>query len=227
MRSSTKTYTITEYGGFVRGSLSFADYQSLPEQTFDVLETFILANHIESNTEASDLLSLSVRRGIGKVITARNYVGLITMKDGTIIEILPKIYSGNINEADTKHIFLEMLKTLKDVPFKDFSFSNLKIDRLSLFEIFISMFATEVAILVKQGLKSSYNSVEANVRFFKGKLNVSQDIKYNYINRERFFVRYDEWNVNRPENKLLKATLNFLRKKTKNDRNKLSISHLL
>jgi 5-methylcytosine-specific restriction enzyme subunit McrC len=30
---------------------------------------------------------------VGKVITARNYVGVITMLDGTVIEILPKIFS--------------------------------------------------------------------------------------------------------------------------------------
>ena len=227
MSSSIKTYTITEYGGFVRNGLPSSGYQILPEHTYDALENLILANRIESNTETSDLLSLSVRRGIGKIITARNYVGLITMKDGTSIEILPKIYGNNITEVETKRIFLEMLKTLKDVPFKDFNISNVKIDRLNLFEIFISMFITEAAILVKQGLKSSYKSVEANERFFKGKLNVSQNIKHNYVSRDRFFVRYDEWSVNRPENKLLKATLYYLHKQTKFDQNKLNISRLL
>ena len=227
MSSLTKIYTITEYGGFVRNGLPSSGYQLLPERTFDALENFILANRTESNTETSDLLSLSVRRGIGKIISARNYVGLITMKDGTAIEILPKIYSNNISEVDTKRIFLEMLKTLKDVPFKDFNVSNIKIDRLSLFEIFISMFITEVSILVKQGLKSSYNSIETNERFFKGKLNVSQNIKYNYVRRDHFFVRYDEWSVNRPENKLLKATLYYLYKQTKFDQNRRNISRLL
>ena len=90
MRSSNKTYTITEYGGFTRGT-SLSGYQSIPEKTFDALEAFILANNTDTDTETVELLSLSARRGIGKIITARNYVGLITMMDGTVIEILPKI----------------------------------------------------------------------------------------------------------------------------------------
>jgi len=227
MRSLTKTYTITEYGGFVRNGLPFSGYQPLPERTFDALEAFILANHSVDDADAVGLLSLAVRRGVGKIITARNYVGLITMKDGTVIEILPKIFGGDISESDTKRIFLEMLRTLKDVSFKEFNVSNLKTDRLNLFEIFISMFTAEASTLVKQGLKSSYSPVEANERFFKGKLNVPQDIKHNYVSRERFFVKYDEWSINRAENRLIKATLCFLQKQTGDDLNKLNISRLL
>ena len=37
MRSCDKTYTITEYGGFTRGT-ALHGYQGLPERTFDALE---------------------------------------------------------------------------------------------------------------------------------------------------------------------------------------------
>ncbi|MDD4590013.1 MAG: McrC family protein [Parabacteroides sp.] len=226
MHSSNKTYTITEYGGFTR-NVSFSGYQSLPERTFDALETFILANTSGIETEAVELLSLSARRGIGKIITARNYVGLITMTDGTVIEILPKIAGGDISDGDTKGIFLEMLKTLKDVTFKDFNVSNLHTDRLSLLEIFIKMFLDEVSILTKQGLKAAYTPVEANERFYKGKLLASQNIKHNLISHDRFFVRYDDFSINRPENRLIKSTLRFLLKQTTDSRNRQNTVRLL
>lgn len=226
MRSSNKTYTITEYGGFTR-NVSFSGYQSLPERTFDALETFILANTSGIETEAVELLSLSARRGIGKIITARNYVGLITMTDGTVIEILPKIAGGDISDGDTKRIFLEMLKTLKDVTFKDFNVSHLHTDRLSLLEIFIKMFLDEVSILTKQGLKAAYTPVEANERFYKGKLLASQNIKHNLISHDRFFVRYDDFSINRPENRLIKSTLRFLLKQTTDSRNRQNTVRLL
>ncbi len=89
MRSCDKTYTINEYGGFTRGA-SLYGYQGLPERTFDALESFILANNTEDGTEAIELLSLSARRGVGKIITARNYVRADNNGDGTVIEILPK-----------------------------------------------------------------------------------------------------------------------------------------
>lgn len=226
MRLSNKTYTITEYGGFTRGK-SFSGYQSLQDRTFDALENFILANTCGSETEAIELLSLSVRRGIGKIITARNYVGLITMTDGTVIEILPKIAGNDISEEDTKRTFLEMLKTLKDVTFKDFNVSNLQTDKMSLFEIFIKMFLDEVSVLTKQGLKAAYTPVEDNERFYKGKLLSSQNIKHNLVSKERFFIRYDDFSINRPENRLIKSTLAFLLKATGDSRNRQNAARLL
>ncbi|MFA5536348.1 MAG: McrC family protein [Bacillota bacterium] len=226
MRSSDKVYTITEYGGFTRG-VSFGRYRSLPDRTFDRLEDFILSNITGTGTEAVELLSLSARRGIGKIITARNYVGLITMADGTVIEILPKIAGADISVGDSKQIFLKMLQTLKDVTFKDFNVSHLHTDRLSLFEIFIKMFLDEVLLLTKQGFKASYEPIESNERFYKGKLLPSQNIKYNLFNKERFFVRYDDFNINRPENKLIKSTLRFLQKLTTDSSNRKNAIRLL
>ncbi|NLD31950.1 MAG: McrC family protein [Trichococcus flocculiformis] len=199
----------------------------MPEKTFDALEAFILANSTDSDTEAVELLSLSARRGVGKIITARNYVGLITMADGTVIEILPKIAGGDTTVSDTKRIFLEMLKTLKDVSFKDFNVSQLHTERLNLLEIFIKMFLDEVSILTKQGLKAAYTPVEENERFYKGKLLASQNIKHNLVSREKFFVRYDDFSINRPENRLIKSTLGFLLKATGDAGNRRTAARLL
>ncbi|MGL6200393.1 MAG: McrC family protein [Lachnospiraceae bacterium] len=226
MRSFRKTYIVTEFGGFTRDK-PICGYCCLPEGTFDALEKFILANTSGTDTEATELLSLSYRRGIGKIITARNYVGLITMTDGTVIEILPKIADDNITDEEAKRIFLEMLKTLKDLNFKDFNVSNLHIERLSILEIFIKMFLNEVTILTKQGLKSAYASVENNERFCKGKLLASQNIKYNIVSRERFFVQYDEFSINRSENRLIKSTLRYLLRLTADSHNRKSAARLL
>jgi len=120
-----------------------------------------------------------------------------------------------------------MLKTLKDVNFKDFNVSNLRTDKLSLFEIFIKMFLDEVSVLTKQGLKAAYMPVEANERFYKGKLLASQNIKHNLMNYERFYVRYDDFSFNRPENRLIKSTLHFLLKQTADGRNRHNAARLL
>ena len=64
MRSLNKTYTITEYNGFTRGATAFG-YQALPEKAFDALESFILGNITDEETEAVEFFSMSARRGIG------------------------------------------------------------------------------------------------------------------------------------------------------------------
>jgi len=232
MKISDKHYIITEHGGFLSGGPEKAGFHILHPKQFESLESFILENRNDSRTDPVELLSLSARRGGTKAITAKNYVGVIAMKDGTVIEILPKIFGKENGEerervTKTKNILLDMLRTLNEIPYKEFDPSSVKTERINLLEIFILMFVNEAHSIVKLGLKSDYNTIEENERFFKGKLVVAQNIKYNHSNKARFHIRYDEFNVNRPENRLIKVTLKFLYKKSTYERNKQSISRLL
>lgn len=221
-----KTYPITEYGSFVRdkevpGSIS------LPSNTFDALENFVLSNNTD-DADALELMGISARKGVGKIITAKNYVGVITMDDGTIIEILPKIYSHEtITEGKVKKLLVDMLKTLRNAPFKSLQATNVDIEKLNIFEIFIRMFVDEVFYIAKRGLKCDYETTQSNESMFKGKMVFSSQIKYNYAHKERSFVEYDEFNTNRPENKILKATLKYLYKNTTSSKNKADIKTLL
>lgn len=98
-----KTYQTTEYGSFVRDK-EVIGHTSLPQDTFDALENFVLSNST-SDSDALDIMGVSVRKGIGKIITVKNYVGVITMDDGTSIEILPKIYSKeNFTDGKVKQL---------------------------------------------------------------------------------------------------------------------------
>ena len=226
MRLYNKIYTITEYGGFTCG-VKAPGYEKLPEHTFAALEKFVLSNISEDENTITELLSIGSRRGVGKILTARNYVGLITMTDGTVIEILPKIAGNDVSNNEAKKILLEMLKTLNDVQFKDFNVSSLQTDRLNLLEIFIQMFLGEINILIKQGMKSAYTNVEANESFYKGKLMASQNIRRNLVRRDRFFVQYDDFNPNRPENRLIKSTLRLIHKVTTDEKNRQMTMRLI
>ena len=221
-----KTYQITEYGSFVRDR-EVLGYISLPQDTFDALENFVLSN-CNDDTDALELMGISARKGVGKIITAKNYVGVITMDDGTIIEILPKIFSHElITEGKVKKLLIDMLKTLRNAPFKSLQATNVNTDKLSVFEIFIRMFVDEVFLIVKKGLKCDYETIQSNENIFKGKMVFAGQIKYNYAHKERSFVEYDEFNTNRAENKILKSTLRYLYKNTKSSKNKSDIKTLL
>ena len=221
-----KTYQITEYGSFVRdkevqGSIS------LPQGTFDALESFILTNS-SKETDAVEIMGLSARKGIGKIITAKNYVGVISMHDGTTIEILPKIYSNEAeNVGKTKKLLVEMLKTLRNSPFKSLQTTSVDIEKMNIFEVFIRMFIDEVFFIVKRGVKCNYETVQSNEGVFKGKLKFSEHIRYNYAHKERSYVEYDEFNINRVENRLLKSTLLYLYRHSVSSKNKNDIKTLL
>ncbi len=219
-------YRITEYGAFITGK-TIDGYTTLPASAFSALENFVLSNRTD-DTDALELMSISARKGVGKVITAKNYVGVITMNDGTTIEILPKIFSHEtITESKVKKLLVDMLKTLRNAPFKSLQSTNVNIDKLNIFEIFIRMFVDEVFYIVKRGLKCNYETIQANESVFKGKMVFAAQIKYNYAHKECSFVEYDEFNINRTENKILKSTLYYLYKKTTSIKNKTDIKTLL
>ena len=206
------------------------DRAYLPQKQFEQLENFVLANQQE-NPEFGQLMTVSVMRGYGKVIKAQNYVGVITLKDGTTIEILPKISSVSYDEEKTKgemrKLLVRMLRSLRSVPYKSTQSSKIDAEKLPLFEIFVRMFLDEVFFIVRKGLKCGYETIRGNEKFYKGKMLFAEQIKYNSIHKERFFVEYDEFNVNRPENKLLKSTLLLLSRKSASAVNQADIRTLL
>ncbi len=196
------------------------DKNYIKTENFEAIEKFVL-----DNEDTVQYLKITTKKGIGKVLQAQNYVGVIQTKDGTTIEILPKI--SNANEEESKNILIKMLKTLKKSPFRDFNMANLKSSKMPLLEIFITMFLEELTKLVQRGIKSDYIIQEENLKFLKGKFKINEQVKYNYIHKERFFVAYDEFSSNRVENRLIKTTLEFLYKKSKSNRNQQRIREFL
>ena len=205
------------------------DYRYLPKNNFDELSDFI--REYDTATEGTDVLEffkLGYRRNLGDTITVKNYVGLIQLKSGFQIQILPKVdLSDDEDNSETKKVFLKMLRSLKEFEGKVFSSASLKIEKMNLYELFINMYLQEVRQLVKRGIKYSYVPQEDNLNYYKGKLLVGEHIKFNAAHQERFYVSFDEFHPNRSENKLVKATLLKLQKLTSSEENGKEIRQLL
>lgn len=168
----------------------------------------------------------------GDFLQAQNYVGIIQTKSGDSLEILPKIHDNDNSSNEeavenSKKILLTMLKTLKSHPFKNINIANLKSLNLPLLEIFISMFLDEVSKLIKIGIKSDYLELEDNLKFLKGKLKISEQIRKNIVHKERFYVCYQEFSTDRAENRLVKSTLEFLYRRSKSSKNQRLIREYL
>ena len=222
-----KPYQITEYESFVnkKESADGDKYKYLPPNDFHALLDFVRFNNSKKDS-AEELFSISERHNV-TYITAKNYIGLIMLKNNSVIEVLPKISSTNYDNEKVKDIVVDMLSTLKDTPFKQIQSAKLKTVKMSMFDVFVRMFIDKIYDIVKLGLKCGYQTVESNEKFFKGKIKFSQNIKYNYAHKERNFVEYDEFNDNRSENKLIKSTLIYLYKSTLNYKNKNDLKVLL
>ncbi len=210
-------------------------YKYLEENVFNELIDFIYEFNVSKentvNSDILDFMKIGYKRNIGRVISIKNYVGLIELKSGFKLQILPKIsLCEEVNDnknARTKKVFMEMLKSLKNFPCKVFTTTNLNIDKMNLYEIFINMYIQEVRRLVKKGIKSSYISKEENIPYFKGKLQVNKHIMTNICHQEKFFVKFDEYHINRPENRIIKSTLLKLQRMSESAENIKEIKQLL
>lgn len=214
-------YIIREYGFFYKEmsninieKLTSEGHVALPNDVFDYLETFILSNYDKHNY----FMQIVYKKGIGKIIKAKNYVGTIKTPNGIVIEILPKIYLRDKEKSynNTKKLLIDMLKCVNDIPFKNLSMSNLSTDNSNILDIFINMFLDEISKLIKKTLKSSYVQDEGNLNYLKGKLLIGKHISKNIIRKDKFYMQFDEYNNNIAENRILKSTLLKLSRITSN-----------
>ncbi len=216
--------------------IKIIEYERITEddigkEKFKKLELFILEKNNKNRDNDLFLKIASLKNK--KYIKAQKYVGVIQFNDGTTIEILPKVVnSDNFNKKNSDYekaqkILIKMIRTLKNHPFKDSNFANLKSSKMPLFEIFIKMFLDELDKLIKKGVKSSYILKKDNLKYLKGKLLINQNIKRNYIHKERFYTEYEEFSIDRVENRVIKTTLLFLQKRSIDNYNQKMIKRYL
>ena len=176
-------------------------------------------------------------------LKVKNYVGIIQTQSG-VLEILPKIgSSSDLSEKDlaqyytigengcfkrydkgennredfvesSRKLLVNLLRYLKNAPFKNLDHSSLGSKNSSIFEIFIQMFCEEFDRVYQKGLKRDYVSLEDNRFCVKGKILFGQQVRYNLVHKERFYTASDEFVLDIPENALIKKTLEFLKNKT-------------
>ena len=176
---------------------------------YDELESFAKTD------KGKDVLQFT---GNGRYLQAKSYVGTIQTTSGFILEILPKTVKKDVEEEKkeqikkSKEVLMKLLHLLYKLPnYKNIDSANFeRIKDLDIFEIFIFMFLEEVGIIIKKGIKSDYVGQKDNLFYLKGKLLINEQIKRNSIHKERFYVQYDDYNQNRPENRLIKSTLKLL-----------------
>jgi len=143
-----------------------------------------------------------------RVIKVTSFVGVVRAPNGYQIEVLPKVgkaIGGGATEA--RQLLIDMLCCLPDFRHILTDSARLAAARMPLLEIFISEFLHAVRHVVNRGLRSEYRQCEDNVYALRGKLMLSRHLRQNLTRADRFYVEFDEFSTNRPENRLLHAAL--------------------
>ena len=131
-----KLLSIKEFD-YITSNESYAEIEDnvrpLEEQYFKELDAFI-RNQENTDDEGNPLDFLRTRtvKGLGNVIQAKNFVGLIQLESGYQIQILPKVDFGtNDTGKSTEEVFIDMLRSMKDFPGKVFSSANLRTESVN------------------------------------------------------------------------------------------------
>ena len=74
-------------------------------------------------------------------------------------------------------------------------------------------------LFIRRGICSDYQQEEGNRTFLRGKLLLREQARYNTARRDRFYVQYDEFVPDRPENRLVKSALCRISKISRNGEN--------
>lgn len=176
-------------------------------EDFRLLKQMLLAGR-ERDDDTPYLFKLATYAGV-EALQVQQYAGVILLPSGNCIEVLPKIFVADEAQSLTRSraVLLKMLRALPDSPFRLFEKAALACGEMPLLEVFIACFLHEVGELIRRGICSDYQQEEGNRTFLRGKLLLREQIRHNAARRDRFYVQYDEFVPDRPENRLIKAAL--------------------
>lgn len=200
-------YVITEHSAVCNANTHIGHERSVyivPTPTFEQLKAIL------SMPGSQTIMGFRIYKG-QEEIYFKNYVGILTLPNGSVFEILPKIMGASQTDI-SRDALLKMLRYTTYLPFKNITPASLKNTRLPLWEIFIIAFLEEINRIAKISLQKDYQQIENEQPYLKGKWLLH---KQNSLRQELFYVFYDEFSANILPNQLLKTCLEFLEKRSK------------
>lgn len=196
-----KSLSVYEYGYVSTENSTNTAINQVPKDVFSYLESLCL-----KQSEKSVFLRLKSINGI-KAIQFLNYAGVVITPTGFQIEILPKVAKQNDDKNKSRKSLLMMLKTLGEFRHISTNSADIANTNMPLLELFITDFLQSLNKLVKQGLHRDYIPKEENINTFKGKLLIRKQFQHNAVNKHKFFVEFDEYQHNRPINRVIATAL--------------------
>lgn len=153
------------------------------------------------------------------------YVGVIETKCGTRIEILPKHVDINLNESNEtaiekeRELLKKMLKVSLHLPYRDAGEASLSHFKQPIHEWIIVQFLCNFEKLIQRGLRFDYHRVQEEQKYLRGQLQHVKHMRQSPPRKHIFPIEHDIYEVDRPENRLIKTALDVVCKKTRSAKN--------
>lgn len=144
------------------------------------------------------------------------WVGLLRLADGTILEILPKTHQGGEDPKACREVLLRML-TATDERFKVAPPGELDPARKPLYEVFLSYALAGFRAALRRGVPHAYVTVEEERAGLRGKLNLNRQVRQLPSRSHLLHVTYDEYLPDRPETRLVRSSVERIARLTTMD----------
>lgn len=199
-----KDVTIREYGCLgMHGESNGLEYASIDKYAWSWLKDICL----NRTGEQSEFLRLVSRNG-QECLQIRNYVGVLETPSGLQIEILPKTaQSSKQSVEETRLLLWKMLSRINNIAWTESEEAHLRTANRPIIEVLIYKFLTQVATIVKRGIRNDYTRIQEEQRFLRGRLDVSRQIRRPPSQRHIFDIQYDKYISDRAENRLIHSAL--------------------
>jgi 5-methylcytosine-specific restriction enzyme subunit McrC len=146
------------------------------------------------------------------------------------VQILPKVLGpAEKSDQDTEinkaiHLLLRLLSysnflNIKEIPDP----ISIQAYQNDLLEIFIGLFAAQFHRLFNREIHRSYQQIEENMQFIKGRILFTQTIRENKFRKHLHYVSYEEFSINNLLNRIIKTTMLRLLSQTKVTINKKNL----
>jgi 5-methylcytosine-specific restriction enzyme subunit McrC len=142
-------------------------------------------------------------------IQFNEYVGVIQVGN-LIIEVLPKADRYK-QKSEWQKILIGMLKAVHAFNVKAPSSSSLNIKTNFVLDLYFELFIKEVEYLFKKGLVKKYRKNEGNCFALKGNILFGKQIQKNLVHKERFYVRYTNYDKEHLLHQIIRKTLLLLK----------------
>ena len=218
-------FWVAEHGRIFRGisdkNLDDGNLQ-LSTENFDSILTLL-----DDSTQPGLNPIFQYSRSYGRdLLTVQEYAGVIRTDSGCQIEILPKI-SRKADPGAARELLVKMLIELSESPFTTGTLADLHAHDMPLFEILMRQFLEHVGDIVRKGIARTYVSQQDNLIFLRGKLQLSEHIRRNVSDLSRLYCEFEEFEIDRPINRLIKGALEIVNRLSRDAINQQRCRELL
>ena len=155
----------------------------------------------------------------GAFLRLDNYVGVIQLPGGAVLEIVPKHTPEAEDVEAARGLLVKMLATITDVRPRTANVADIRLLKRPLHEWVMSRFLQELDRLVKRGLKFDYHELEEERPFVRGRIDVSRQMFQSPGRLHLVHVRHEEFMPDCAENRLLRSALRRIRLATRDAEN--------